>query len=92
MRIRPIVGSVERMSQFKFNREFYLQIAQSEGISTALTRLQTDAMKWEYQTFEGPGGFQPKSWDALAEVREFARELWNMDLERENQAEAAARK
>jgi hypothetical protein len=71
------------MSKSKFNREFYLSIAQSEGIPAALTRLQSDAMKWEYQTFEGPEGYQPKAWDALNEVREFARELWEMDLQRD---------
>jgi hypothetical protein len=71
------------MSKSKFNREIYLKIAQSEGIAAALTRLQTDAMKWEYQIFEGPEGFQPKAWDELNDVREFARELWDMDLQRE---------
>ncbi len=78
------------MSQFKFDREIYLNIAQSEGISAALTRLQADSMKWEHQTFEGPEGYQPKAWDDLNEVREFARELWDMDLQRDTNPSAGA--
>lgn len=77
------------MSQKKFNREYYLKIAQSDGIPAALTRLQSDSIKWEYQAFEGPEGYQPKAWDDLNEVREFARELWEMDLQRENREAAA---
>jgi hypothetical protein len=71
------------MAPFKFNREIYLQIAKNQGIGAALTQLQTDSMKWEYTAFEGTEGYQPKLWNDLYEVREFARELWELDLKNE---------
>ena len=64
----------------EFDREKYLQIAKSQGIAAALTQLQTDTVNWEYEAFEGEKGYQPKEWEALMTVREFARELWELDL------------
>ncbi|MEO7165112.1 MAG: hypothetical protein ABI041_19500 [Bdellovibrionia bacterium] len=68
------------MPTSEFNREKYLQIAKSQGIGAALTQLQTDTVGWEYEAFEGEKGYQPKEWQALLAVRDFARELWELDL------------
>jgi hypothetical protein len=68
------------MPTSEFSREKYLQIAKAQGIAAALTQLQKDTIEWEYETFEGEKGYQPKEWQALLAVRDFARELWDMDL------------
>jgi len=68
------------MAKSEFDREKYLQIATSQGISVALTQLQKDTIEWEYEAFEGEKGYQPEKWKDLLAVREFARELWELDL------------
>ncbi|MFZ9595335.1 MAG: hypothetical protein ACO3A2_04585 [Bdellovibrionia bacterium] len=69
-----------------FRKEKYLQIAQAQGIGAALTQLQKDTMGWEYEAFEGDKGYQPQEIEALAQIREFARELWDMDLRSQDSA------
>ena len=64
------------MSTFKFDREKYLTLYKTQGISVALNTLHTDTIEWEYESFEGEKGYQPKMWSALEEVRKFSRELW----------------
>jgi len=68
------------MPTLSFDKEKYTRIAKSEGVSAALTQLHKDTIQWEHQAFEGEGGFAPKMWEALHEVRNFARELWALDL------------
>jgi hypothetical protein len=71
------------MSSFSFDREKYLQILNTEGISAALTTLHKDTIGWEYQSFEGEKGYQPQMWEKLNEVREFSRQLWEIALQNE---------
>jgi hypothetical protein len=63
---------------FTLDKEKYLQIARTEGANAALTRLYRDTERWEWDTFEGEAGYKPGQWDALREVRVFARELWDL--------------
>jgi hypothetical protein len=61
----------------KIDREKYQQIARTEGVNAALTRLYRDTERWEWDTFEGEKGYQPQQWETLRDVRAFARELWD---------------
>ncbi len=65
----------------KLDREKYLRIAKSEGLSKALTTLHLDSEKWEQETFEGVKGWQPEMWTYLQEVRNFSIELWDQVLD-----------
>ena len=62
------------------NRAKYLEILKAEGLSAALTALHRDSETLEFETFEGPGGFQPNMYSFLEEVRTFSRELWRVSL------------
>jgi hypothetical protein len=72
------------MPSFSFDKEKYIRIVKSEGISAALTILHKDIYNWEYQSFEGDKGYQPQMWKDLHGVREFSRELWELSLRSEN--------
>jgi hypothetical protein len=63
-------------TSFKLDKEKYLNILKSQSSQAALTQLHRDTDGWEFQAFEGKGGWQPKTWEALAEVRRFSREIW----------------
>ena len=63
---------------FNIDREKYLQIARNEGVNAALTRLARDTERWEWDTFEGEGGWKPNQFEAMRKVREFSRELWEL--------------
>lgn len=63
---------------FNIDREKYLQIARTEGVNAALTRLARDTERWEWDTFEGEGGWKPTQFEAMRKVREFSRELWEI--------------
>ncbi len=66
---------------FQFDREKYIHLMKSKGITAALTQLHTDTIRWEYEAFEGEKGYQPDMWNALQEVRNFSRELWEISLD-----------
>ena len=63
-----------------FDREKYLAILRKDGAPAALTVLQQDTQRWEYQAFEGSQGWQPEMWKELDEVRSFSREIWNFAM------------
>jgi hypothetical protein len=65
---------------FKLDKEKYIQIIRTEGLNAALTRLHRDSEHWEWDTFEGEGGWKPQQWEAMREVRNFSRELWEIGL------------
>lgn len=67
---------------FKIDREKYFSIMREKGIEAALTQLHLDKETWEFETFEGRKGYQREMWDALASVREFSRELWDLSTEK----------
>ena len=66
--------------EFKLDKQKYLAIAKNEGLPAAITALHHDKEKLEFQTFEGPTGYQRALWDYLEEVRQFSRELWDQVL------------
>ena len=72
------------MHSLSFDKEKYIKIMRSEGITQALTTLHHDTNQWEYQSFEGPEGYQPEMNQALEQVRNFSRELWQLALENSN--------
>ena len=65
-------------TQLNLNKEKYRQIARTEGTEAALTELHKDVDHWEWDTFEGDEGFKPAQFEALKEVRNFSRELWEI--------------
>ncbi|MDR3606965.1 MAG: hypothetical protein P4M08_06240 [Oligoflexia bacterium] len=64
----------------QFDRQKYLDLAKTQGVSAALTQLQKDTIEGEYEAFEGEKGWQPAMWQELEEVRSFSRELWEAAL------------
>lgn len=69
---------------FNFDKEKYIRLMRSKGISAALTALHEDTTQWEYQAFEGEKGYDPELWEKLNEVRTFSRELWELALQTSN--------
>lgn len=65
----------------KLDKEKYLTILRNEGLNAAITALHKDKNEWEVATFEGEAGYQREMWDALAEFRDFSRELWDRAME-----------
>ena len=70
------------MSQF--NRQKYLDIVQTQGIPAALTALHRDMAVVEYQAFEGNRKNEPEMISQLNAMRDFSREIWDLDLKRES--------
>lgn len=68
------------MSSLVLDKEKYLRILKSDGVSAALTALHKDTIGWEYEAFEGKKGYQPDMWADIEEVRNFSRELWEIAL------------
>jgi hypothetical protein len=65
----------------KLDKEKYLQIMKSQGLSAALTTLHNDTNVLEIESFEGQKGWQPELYEYLKEVRDFSRDLWNRRYE-----------
>jgi hypothetical protein len=68
------------MAQPKLDREKYIQIYRSQGLSAALTALHQDKERLEFVTFEGEQGYQPEVWTTVQQACDLSRELWNLDL------------
>lgn len=64
----------------ELDRKKYIDIALTQGVPAALTALHNDYRDWEFDTFEGPQGWKPDQYKALEAVRDFSRELWNVNL------------
>jgi len=68
----------------KFDKQKFLQIAKTQGASSAITALHRELggqSGMEFQAFEGQKGWQPEAWEDIKAVREFSRELWAIDLD-----------
>ena len=65
---------------FTLDRQKYLGILESEGLSAAITALHNDTRDWEYETFEGHEGYKPELWAQVEEARGFSRELWDLAM------------
>mgnify|MGYP001564510200 CR=1 FL=1 len=63
------------------DREKYLQILRVQGLAAALTALHRDRDGFEFETFEGAQGYQPKAWTTMLEINQFSRELWDTALQ-----------
>ena len=61
-----------------FDKEKYIRILKTDGLSAAITALHLDQERFEFETFEGSKGYQPEMWKDMEKVREFSRELWNL--------------
>ena len=67
--------------ELTLDREKYLKILKSDGLSAALTALHRDTERVEYQAFEGRDGYRPDVIDYLERVRDFSRELWRTSID-----------
>ncbi len=65
---------------WQLDKDRYLRIAREQSISAALTALHQEQLQLERETFEGEKGWQPALFEKTKELREFSRELWNLDL------------
>ena len=70
----------ERNRHEPFERQKYLDLLQSEGLSQALTVLHRDIKQLEFDSFEGTEGWKPELFEKLKAIRSFSRELWNIQL------------
>lgn len=70
----------ERNRHESFDRQKYLSILEKEGLSSALTTLHRDIEQLEFDTFEGLEGWKPEMFEELKLIRDFSRELWNIQL------------
>ena len=68
------------MAQFDFDRQKYLDMAQSQGLQIAVNQLHHDLWEVEKECFETPNGYQPEVWKTLNQMRLFSRELWDLKL------------
>ena len=59
------------------DREKYLAIRGSQGLSAALTALHHDKEALELQVFEGPDGYRPDLYALVLEYAAFSCELWD---------------
>jgi hypothetical protein len=62
------------------DREKYLKIAEEEGADAALNALHQEIREWELETFEGKLGYRPELYEEMKKLREFSRELYNIEL------------
>lgn len=62
----------------QFNREKYIQILKSQGLSAAITELHQDQNLFEIQAFEGQEGYQRGQFDSLTQMHDLSRELWDL--------------
>jgi hypothetical protein len=69
------------MSQHELNRDKYLKIYRSEGLHSAITALHEEMRQIEFETFEGPDGYQPELFKKLEEFRRFSTELWDSRMD-----------
>ncbi|HUP56779.1 MAG TPA: hypothetical protein VM598_04950 [Bdellovibrionota bacterium] len=66
----------------KLDKSKYLDLAREQGISAALTQLHRDMAIVEYQAFEGDRRAEPELLNQLNAMRDFSREIWEIDLRR----------
>lgn len=72
--------------QFELDKEKYLQILNGQGLREALTELHKDMWEYEFESFEGPKGYQPPQWERIKKYRDLSRELWDLaEIERRKQ-------
>lgn len=67
-------------TEMKLDRVKYIEIVNTEGLSSALTALHRDSERMEFETFEGRDGYKADLYAYLDEVRTFSRELWRVSL------------
>ena len=65
---------------YQLDKEKYLRLAKSDGLSAAITQLHLDSNDMEFETFEGTKGYQPELFEYMKEVRKFSVELWDSQL------------
>lgn len=76
--INTPMGQPLRVSEFRFDKEKYLQMAKTNGLPYAITELHNELRELEHETFEGNAGYQPELWEKLKDIRNFSIELWNL--------------
>lgn len=74
---------------FELDREKYQGILKNHGLRAALTELHKQMWDMEFESFEGPRGYQPERWERIKKYRALSRELWDL-AERERAAQSGA--
>jgi hypothetical protein len=64
------------------DRQKYLEILNSQGVSAALTVLHRDMAIVEYEAFEGDRRAESERLGVLTEMRDFSREIWQIALDK----------
>jgi len=78
MRHRSTYANLRTDMSLVFERDKYLQIVKTQGLTTAVSTLHHDLWETEYRCFESQTGYDPVIWKQLNEMRQFSRELWDM--------------
>lgn len=76
------------MDQYDLDRDYYVSILNTKGLSAALSELHHQMEKIEQDCFEGTAGYRPELFEKLVDYRDFSRELWNLN---HTQGEAESR-
>lgn len=63
-----------------FDREKYITIAKTKGLSQAISQIHNDIWEVEYKCFENENGYDPQVWKTLTSMRLFSREIWDLKL------------
>lgn len=69
---------------WQLDKEKYLKIAREQNLGAALTALHQEQRELENETFEGLSGWQPELYEKIKTLRDFSRELWNLQTARGN--------
>ena len=80
LRLGTVKKLVYSVGMFQLDKDKYLRILKSEGLSAAITRLHLDSNDVEFEIFEGTNGYQPDLFEYMKEVRRFSVELWDSQL------------
>jgi hypothetical protein len=68
----------------RLDRDKYISILKSEGLSSAITSLHHDMWELEKECFEGRAGWQPELFADIQKFREFSIELWDQRFDVKN--------
>lgn len=66
------------MAIVKPDREKYIEIARTQGVHEAITQLHHEMISIEFESFEGPKGYQPDMWESIKAFRALSIDLWKL--------------
>lgn len=66
-----------KKTAFRFDRDHYIQLLQSQGKEAALNEFHRDLVRLEHECFEGRSGYSGETFQEIQKLRDFSRELWD---------------